>query len=176
MTSLKKSHTFAAAATLLAAITAIALVARAQSSSHEGHGGMTSMPGMEMPGMEMPGMQMPATPTSGPAAPEGLSQVTIAPAVQQRIGVTFGKVEQTPLVMQVRTVGIVRPDETKLAHVHLKTEGWVTQLFVSFTGQKVKAGDPLLTIYSPAFFAAQRSSWWRSKQPKLPRRRMSRSL
>jgi Cu(I)/Ag(I) efflux system membrane fusion protein len=29
-------------------------------------------------------------------------------------------------------------------------------LFVSFTGQKVKAGDPMLSIYSPAFFTAQR--------------------
>ena len=76
--------------------------------------------------------------------------------MQQRIGVTLGQVEQTPLIMRIRTVGIVRPDETKLAHIHLKTEGWVAKLFVSFTGQKVKAGDPMLSIYSPAFFAAQR--------------------
>ena len=58
--------------------------------------------------------------------------------------------------MTIRTVGIVRPDETKVAHIHLKTEGWIEKLFVSFTGQKVKAGDPMLSIYSPAFFAAQR--------------------
>jgi Cu(I)/Ag(I) efflux system membrane fusion protein len=58
--------------------------------------------------------------------------------------------------MRIRTVGIVRPNETKVTHIHLKTEGWVQKLFVSFTGQNVKAGDPLLSIYSPAFFAAQR--------------------
>jgi Cu(I)/Ag(I) efflux system membrane fusion protein len=76
--------------------------------------------------------------------------------VQQRIGVTLGTVRRTPLTMTIRTVGIVRPNETKLAHIHLKTEGWVEKLFISFTGQKVKAGDPMLSIYSPAFFAAQR--------------------
>ncbi len=113
---------------------------------------------MQMPGMEMPGMKM--TPTepnaAGKQAPEALSTVTIAPTVQQRIGVTTARAEMTPLVMRIRTVGIVRPNETKVAHIHLKTEGWVQKLFVSFTGQTVKAGDPLLSIYSPAFFAAQR--------------------
>ncbi len=44
--------------------------------------------------------------------------------------------------MKIRAVGIVRPDETKVAHIHLKTEGWVEKLSVAFTGQKLKAGDP----------------------------------
>ncbi len=127
-----------------------------QQAQNQGNGGTASMPGMDMPGMEMPGMDMTKTPQSAPAGTEGLSTVSIGPAIQQRIGVTLGKAQVTPLLMRIRTVGIVRPNETTLAHVHLKTEGWVTKLFVSFTGQKVKAGDPLLAIYSPAFFAAQR--------------------
>lgn len=90
------------------------------------------------------------------ALPPGYAEVSIAAEVQQRIGVTLGTVRRTPLTMTIRTVGIVRPDETKLAHIHLKTEGWVEKLFITFTGQKVKAGDPMLSIYSPAFFAAQR--------------------
>ncbi len=138
----------------------IVLLANGQSTSRhrgpspsESKNAMTQMPGMQMPGMEM----APAEPnTGGRQAPEGLSTVTIAPTVQQRIGVTLGKAEMTPLVLRIRTVGIVRPNETKVAHIHLKTEGWVQKLFVSFTGQTVKAGDPLLSIYSPAFFAAQR--------------------
>ena len=146
----------AAAVLMLVAGGVIAFIASGQTTSapagartgDQDHGGMESMPGMEMPGMEMP--------QSAPAMPEGLSTVSIGPAVQQRIGVTFGKAEITPLVMRIRTVGIVRPDETKVAHIHLKTEGWVQKLFVSFTGQKVKAGDPMLSIYSPAFFSAQR--------------------
>ncbi len=105
----------------------------------------------------MPGMKMPQSSGDGSVLlPSGYAEVRIAPEVQQRIGVTLGVVQRTPLTMTIRTVGIVRPDETKLAHIHLKTEGWVEKLFISFTGQKVKAGDPMLSIYSPAFFAAQR--------------------
>src|SRR5207249_9112452 len=64
-------------------------------------------------------------------------------------------VEKGPLKMSLRTVGIVRPDETKVARVHLKTEGWAEKLFVNFTGQKIKKGDPLLSIYSPQFLTTQ---------------------
>jgi Cu(I)/Ag(I) efflux system membrane fusion protein len=75
--------------------------------------------------------------------------------VQQRIGVTVGKVEQATLSMTIRAVGIVQPNESKVAHIHVKTEGWVDHLYVSYTGQKVRAGEPLLSIYSPAFLSAQ---------------------
>jgi Cu(I)/Ag(I) efflux system membrane fusion protein len=117
-----------------------------------------NMTDAEMAAMNTPGKAMhPATaPTTTPQALSGYTNVTLASAVQQRIGVTLGSVQQTPLNMTIQTVGIVRPNETKVAHIHLKTEGWVEKLFVSFTGQKVKAGDPMLSIYSPAFFTAQR--------------------
>jgi Cu(I)/Ag(I) efflux system membrane fusion protein len=113
-----------------------------------------SAPSMTMPDMEKPKSANAAAPAS--PGPPGYAAVSIAPEVQQRIGVTLGKATQAPLTMVIRTVGIVRPDETKVVHVHLKTEGWVEKLFVSFTGQNVKAGDPLLSIYSPTFFAAER--------------------
>ncbi len=108
---------------------------------------------------DMPGMS--ARPSSNGnlranrPTPPGYTDVRLATEVQQRIGVTVGTVEQTPLEMTIRTVGIVQSDETKIAHIHVKTEGWVDRLYVSYTGQRVKAGDPLLSIYSPMFFSAQ---------------------
>jgi Cu(I)/Ag(I) efflux system membrane fusion protein len=117
-------------------------------------GGAQDHSGHQMPGMSMPPAGAP--PSSGHPVPPGYAEVQIAPEVQQRIGVTTGRVEKTQLMMNIRTVGIVRPNETKVAHIHLKTEGWVEKLFIAVTGQKVKAGDPMLSIYSPAFFAAQR--------------------
>jgi membrane fusion protein, copper/silver efflux system len=101
----------------------------------------------------MSGMDMPAAKDS---TPPGYAEVRISPEVQQRIGVTLGRVARTPLNMTIRTVGIVQPDETRVAHIHVKTEGWVERLYVAYTGQKVRAGEALLSIYSPAFFAAQR--------------------
>jgi len=107
---------------------------------------MGGMPGMEMGGMEEVG-----------AAPrvKGYAEVEVAADVQQRIGVTVGEVERAPLHMSVRTVGIVRPDETKTFHIHVRTEGWVEKLFVNYTGQKVGKGEPFLSIYSPEFYRTQ---------------------
>jgi Cu(I)/Ag(I) efflux system membrane fusion protein len=112
-----------------------------------------SAPAIATHGMEM---TAPANrPEASGAAPRGYADINVAAEVQQRIGVALGTAEETPLAMTIRTVGIVRPDETKIAHIHLKTEGWVEKLFVSFTGQQVRTGDPMLSIYSPAFFTAQ---------------------
>ncbi|MGC1860999.1 MAG: efflux RND transporter periplasmic adaptor subunit [Methylocystis sp.] len=122
------------------------------SSSLRGEGAPT--PDKTVSQMQMPGSS--DVSKGGGALPSGYAEVSIGPEVQQRIGVTLGSVRQTPLTMTIRTVGIVRPDETKVDHIHLKTEGWVEKLFISFTGQKVKAGDPMLSIYSPAFFSAER--------------------
>lgn len=124
------------------------------SASHSVGGQEAATPDKTMSQMKMPGSS--GASKAGGAPPTGYAEVSIAPEVQQRIGVTLGTVRRTPLTMTIRTVGIVRPDETKVAHIHLKTEGWVERLFISFTGQKVKAGDPMLSIYSPAFYAAQR--------------------
>jgi len=116
---------------------------------------MEQMPGMDMG--QMPGMEMGGAKEKNGDSSEvpGYAQVTITPEMQQRIGVTLGHVEMGPLEMSVRTVGIVQPNETQVAHVHLKTEGWVEKLFVNFTGQTVQKGDPLLAIYSPDFLATQ---------------------
>jgi Cu(I)/Ag(I) efflux system membrane fusion protein len=109
------------------------------------------MGGMNMPGMGMGGMSEAGPPSGVP----GFAPVVVEPGLQQRIGVKVGRVEKGPLLMSVRTVGIVQPDETKMARVHLRTEGWVARLVVNFTGQQVKQGDPLLEIYSPQFVTTQ---------------------
>jgi Cu(I)/Ag(I) efflux system membrane fusion protein len=106
-------------------------------------------------GMSMPGMDMGSVASDESSGVPGHAPVALPGEVRQRIGVTTGRVEKAPLRMAVRVVGIVRPDETKVAHVHLRTEGWVHELGVSYTGQSVKKGDPLLTIYSPQFLTTQ---------------------
>ncbi len=81
--------------------------------------------------------------------------VRIPGELQQRIGVRIGRVEKGPLKMSVEAVGIVRPDQTRIARVNIKTEGWVDRLFVNYVGQAVRQGDPLLSIYSPQFVSTQ---------------------
>ncbi|HEX6643276.1 MAG TPA: efflux RND transporter periplasmic adaptor subunit [Gemmatimonadales bacterium] len=81
--------------------------------------------------------------------------VTLGPEDQQRIGVTFAAVERAPLEREVRTVAQVTFDETRVRTVAPLIDGWVERLHVDFTGQAVRAGDPLFTIYAPMVVAAQ---------------------
>lgn len=81
--------------------------------------------------------------------------VTLGPREQARIGVTFAPVLRAPLDRAVRTVAQVNYDETKVKAVAPLIEGWVDRLFVDFTGQTVRQGDPLFSIYSPMVVAAQ---------------------
>ncbi len=73
----------------------------------------------------------------------------------RRIGVTYATVERRPLPVSLSTVGTVAYDETRLATVSPKISGWVEKLYVDFTGAPVKAGQPLMEIYSPALVSAQ---------------------
>jgi membrane fusion protein, copper/silver efflux system len=71
------------------------------------------------------------------------------------IGVTFVVVERGPLTRLVRAVGQIIPAEPTLADVTSKVDGFVDRLFVDATGQTVRRGEPLLSLYSPMLVAAQ---------------------
>ena len=73
----------------------------------------------------------------------------------RQFGVTFGTVDERPLDAVISTTGTVIADETTLTQVAPKFGGFVEHLYVDFTGQAVRRGDPLLTIYSPELVAAQ---------------------
>ena len=85
--------------------------------------------------------------------PPGAVQIT--PEKQQLIGVKYGVVEYTTGAPTVRAVGKVVMDETRVHHVHSRTEGWVQNVYVNFTGDLVRKGQPLLTLYSPELLASQ---------------------
>jgi len=90
------------------------------------------------------------------ASSTSVGQAVMLTAEQaQRIGVTYAAVEMAALAREIRTVGQVTYDETRVRTVSLKIDGWVEELFVNFTGQAVEAGAPLLAIYSPMLVTAQ---------------------
>jgi Cu(I)/Ag(I) efflux system membrane fusion protein len=91
-----------------------------------------------------------ATPAGGAGAP-----VMLTAKEAQRIGVTYATATVGPLTKEVRTVGQVTFDETRVRTITLKIDGFVERLIVNATGQAVAAGQPLLTIYSPMLVTAQ---------------------
>ncbi len=86
---------------------------------------------------------------------EGLSTVHLSDAKRQLTGVTTVNAELREIEPKVRTVGIVKPDETEMRTVNAKIGGWVEKLFVDFEGAEIAAGEPMLTIYSPELYQTQ---------------------
>ncbi len=128
-------------------VVAIALVAAACNGSEE----ESPMPGMTA---EEHAQMEAAEPTTAEAAVE--RQVVHLTADQESaLGVTYTSVIRERLVRTIRTVGRVEAAEPRIADVTPKIEGFVEELFVDYTGQQVRAGQPLLTLYSPIMVAAQ---------------------
>ena len=72
--------------------------------------------------------------------PEGSVQIT--PEKQQLIGVEYGTAEYENVSGAVRAVARVTLDETKVAKVNSKLEGWLDQVFVDSVGRQVTKGEP----------------------------------
>ena len=56
---------------------------------------------------------------------------------------------------EIRTVGVLDYNETRVAYASTRISGWIENLHVDFTGIKVREGDELLSIYSPELVVAQ---------------------
>ena len=81
--------------------------------------------------------------------------VYLTPEQEQALGVVYATVTRGPVTRTIRTVGQIQPPETAVAEVTTKVEGFVEALTVGTTGEAVRAGAPLMTLYSPALVAAQ---------------------
>lgn len=93
--------------------------------------------------------------TRAPSGVAGMAEVQVASDRRQMIGVRTEPIQVRPLVRRIRTVGLVAADERAVRKVQTKISGWVERLFVNFTGQRVQAGEPILSIYSPELVATQ---------------------
>lgn len=94
-----------------------------------------------------------AAPASGSVP--GLVPIDISDEGMRLAGVRTAVAERSTLARTVRTVGTIVPDETRVRHVHTKISGWVDKLYVNFTGEQVKRGQPILSIYSQELLASQ---------------------
>ncbi len=81
--------------------------------------------------------------------------VRVDEARRERIGVKTAVVGRAPMSIAIRAVGRLTFDETRLHDVTLRVNGWITRLRVNATGQPVRRGETLLSLYSPDLYAAQ---------------------
>ncbi|GAB6282569.1 MAG: hypothetical protein STSR0008_13150 [Ignavibacterium sp.] len=80
---------------------------------------------------------------------ENTKGIKIDPTVIQNIGVTTEEVKKRTLTKEIRTVGKIDYDETRLYSINTKFMGWVEKLYVNYTGKYVSKGEKLMEIYSP---------------------------
>lgn len=81
--------------------------------------------------------------------------IMINPVRLQAIGITSAPVKSQLIEKTIRTVGYVAADERLVAHIHVRFDGWIEKLFVNFTGEKIKKGQALFTVYSPDLVSTQ---------------------
>jgi Cu(I)/Ag(I) efflux system membrane fusion protein len=74
---------------------------------------------------------------------------------RQKIGVKTAVVERRRVGGALTTVGRVVYDEEELRDITLKFGGFVEELLVDETGQKVTQGQTLFQLYSPELYSAQ---------------------
>jgi multidrug efflux pump subunit AcrA (membrane-fusion protein) len=92
---------------------------------------------------------------SGMGDVPGLTTVNITPERVQLIGVRTARVERSVTNGQLDLVGFVTPDESRIRRVQIRASGWIRKLYVNETGAAVRAGQPLLSIYSPELFQSE---------------------
>ena len=85
--------------------------------------------------------------------------MSVEPDRQQVLGVRTGTVELRPVSAEIRAVGRVAFDETRLEDVTVKYGGYIGRLHVEQTGQAVRRGQTLFTLYSPELYAAQHGKY-----------------
>jgi len=85
----------------------------------------------------------------------GLASVGVTGEGARLAGVQTAFAERRSLTRTSRAAGVVVADETRVRRVQTKISGWVEKLYVSSTGQLVRAGQPLLSLYSPELLASQ---------------------
>jgi len=109
----------------------------------------------EQPGKSPMGMDLVPVYEEEGEDKEPASTIRIDPVTMQNMGVRLGRVQQKRLIKNIRTVGNITFDETKIFTVNTKFNGWIEKLYVNFVGEDVKKGQPLFDIYSPELVTAQ---------------------
>jgi Cu(I)/Ag(I) efflux system membrane fusion protein len=85
----------------------------------------------------------------------GLTTVELSPERIQMIGVRLAVAERRVLGGGLELVGFVTPDESRIQRVQLRVSGWVQRVHGGQTGELVRAGQPLLTLYSPELYQSE---------------------
>jgi len=133
------------------------------------HPGQCPICGMTMVPLERAPAGPPSATGAAAAAPPGLTAIDLTPQRVQLIGMKTAVVKRQALGGELRTVGLVEANERALAQVNVRFSGWIQKLLVSATGERVRRGQVLATIYSPEVLRAEQellvARGWKGEAP-----------
>ena len=89
---------------------------------------------------------------------DAMAVCSIAPEMVQNLGVRTAVAERSRLWRGIDTVGYVDYDESKVSHIHLRTEGWIEHLVAHSEGERVRKGEKLLTCIHLTWSMPRKSS------------------
>lgn len=100
--------------------------------------------------------EMPLIPAGGgQTGGDGMPMLTLSKHAMAMASVETAPVTRQKVSHKVRAVGKIQYNETALATVTVRFDGYAEKLFVNFTGVDIKAGDHLAEVYSPDLLVAQ---------------------
>lgn len=88
-------------------------------------------------------------------AEEPGTRLVLKPNAQRMARVQTMEIQPRGLFKDLRTVGRVEFDETRVAYIAARINGRVEQVFADFPGTPVRQGEHLVKIYSPELLATQ---------------------
>ena len=84
-----------------------------------------------------------------------MRQIVISDAARALMKIQTTPVERRYVTAEIRMVGKVDYDETRLGYITAWISGRLDNLYVDYTGVAVKKGDHLVYIYSPDLYSTQ---------------------
>ena len=85
-----------------------------------------------------------------------LARVQLSPQRIAIAGIQTSAVQLRELLREIEALGVLDYNETKVAQLSVRVAGRADELFIRYTGQTIKNGDPIYSLYSPELYSAQR--------------------
>ncbi|GEM_PF-633486 len=86
---------------------------------------------------------------------ENLKRISLSPTQRVMANVTTAIVERKTLKREVAAIGVVDFAEPNYLHISMRFSGRLDKLYLTYTGQNVRKGDPVAEVYSPEAISAQ---------------------
>ena len=94
-------------------------------------------------------------PVEGGGDQAGPREISFSQAALKLMEIQTTPVERKFVETQIRMVGMIDYDETRVKNITAWVPGRIDRLYVDFTGIKVEKGDHMVDLYSPELISAQ---------------------